>query len=168
MRIVSMLAGLFAAISLLACAPVEAPGPEVAGDVRITLTRSVCFGFCPDYTVTITGAGDVTYSGRRFVNLTGEQQATVPAGDVARLVRRFEAARFDDLRDEYLAQVTDLPTYTLTFERNGRRKTVVDYGGSFVGMPQAVRDLQDEVDRVAGTSRWVLRNGEPVRTHDGR
>jgi hypothetical protein len=26
-----------------------------------------------------------------------------------------------------------------------------------------VRDLEDEIDRVANTARWVLRDGQPVR-----
>ena len=157
------------AVSLLAgCAPVEAPGPNPDTQVRITLTRTVCFGFCPAYTVSITGDGDVYYVGQSFVNVVGEQHATISRDDVSALVARFDAAHFESLRDAYRAQVTDLPTYTLALERNGRSKTVVDYGGLSAGMPQAVRDLQDEVDRVAGTARWVLRDGQPVRTPPGR
>lgn len=154
----------FAALALAACAPVEAPPPQPSDDVRITLSRGVCFGFCPDYTVTVTGAGEIIYNGRSFVAVTGEQHATVPRTDVAALLARFDAIQFESLRDEYRAEVTDLPTYTLTLERAGRRKTVLDYGGGMVGMPEAVRALQDEVDRVAGTARWVRRNGEPVTT----
>lgn len=165
MNVLKTIAAFFVAITLSSCASV---GPGTGEQVRITLQRGVCFGFCPDYTVTITGEGDVIYVGRRFVNIAGEQRGTIPASDVARLVARFDAIRFESLRDEYRAEVTDLPTYTLTFERNGRRKSVLDYGGAFTGMPEAVRDLQDEVDRVAGTARWVLRDGEPVRTPDGR
>jgi hypothetical protein len=30
-------------------------------------------------------------------------------------------------------------------------------------MPRTVRDLQAEIDRVAGTAQWVLRDGQPVR-----
>jgi hypothetical protein len=52
----------------------------------------------------------------------------------------------------------------VTLERNGRRKVVVDYGGTAAGMPESVRELQDEIDRVANSARWVMRNGEPVRT----
>ncbi len=129
----------------------------------ITLQRGVCYGFCPDYTVTISGDGQVTYTGRRFVNVVGEQRATIPAADVQGLLQRFDAVNFDGLRDSYRAQVTDLPTFTVTLERNGRRKVVVDYGGISAGMPQAVRDLQNEIDRVANTARWVLRDGQPVR-----
>ncbi len=160
------LLSFFGAFALTACAPVDAPAdspPASQGPVVITLTRGVCFGFCPDYTVTISGGGQVTYTGRRFVNVVGEQRATIRAADVERLLQRFDAINFDNLRSEYRAQVTDLPTYTIVLERNGRRKAVVDYGGLSAGMPQAVRELQDEIDRVANTGRWVLRDGQPVR-----
>ena len=130
----------------------------------ITLQRTVCFGFCPAYTVSISSSGEVIYRGERFVNVAGEQRAQIAAEDVERLLQRLDAIGFERLRDEYRAQVTDLPTTTITLERNGRTKRVVDYGGLSAGMPEAVRELQDEIDRVAGTERWVLRNGQPVRT----
>ncbi len=157
------LLGFFAAAALAACAASGAP-PSEPGPVRITLERSVCFGFCPDYTVTINGDGQVTYEGRRFVTVAGRQTATIPAADVQRLLARFDAVGFDALRDEYRAHVTDLPTYTITLERDGQTKRVLDYGGVSAGMPEAVRDLQDEIDRTANTARWVLRDGQPVRT----
>jgi hypothetical protein len=149
------------ALAFSACAPVETPAAE--GPVMITLTRSMCYGFCPAYRVTISSDGEVTYVGERFVHAVGERRGTIPRADVERLLRRFDEARFDQLRDSYRAEVTDLPTTTITLERNGRSKTVVDYGGLSAGMPRAVRDLQDEIDRVANTGQWVLRNGEPVR-----
>jgi hypothetical protein len=158
------LLAFFAAAALAACATPAAPPPDTSGPVRITLERSVCFGFCPDYTVSITGDGQVTYEGRRFVNVTGRQTATIPAADVARLLARFDAAGFNNLRDEYRAQVTDLPTSIITLERNGRTKRVLDYGGTGAGMPETVRELQAEIDRTANTGRWVLRDGQPVRT----
>lgn len=151
---------IFAAL-LVACAPVEAPAQE--GPVEITLTRTVCYGFCPAYTVAISGDGQVRYEGRAFVDAVGQRTATIPAADVQRLVERFDAIGFDELQDEYRGQMTDLPTTTITLARNGRTKTLVDYGGTSVGMPRAVRDLQAEIDRVANTSQWVLRNGQPVR-----
>lgn len=152
----------FFAVALAACTTPTAPALD--GPVRITLERSVCFGFCPDYTVSITGGGEVSYEGRRFVNVAGHQTATIPAADVERLLARFDAVGFNRLRDEYRAHVTDLPTYTITLERNGVTKRVLDYGGIGAGMPEAVRDLQDEIDRTANTGRWVLRDGQPVRT----
>ncbi|OQW63120.1 MAG: hypothetical protein A4S17_07305 [Proteobacteria bacterium HN_bin10] len=162
MRRRSMFVFLFAAI--VACAPVQAPAEaQDMNDVQITLSRGVCFGFCPEYTVTVSGAGEVRYEGRRFVNVVGQRTATVSREEVARLVRRFDEIGFDSLRDAYRSQVTDLPTYVVSITRDGRTKTVVDYGGTGAGMPSAVRELQDEIDRVAGTAQWVLRDGQPVR-----
>jgi hypothetical protein len=154
----------FGAFALAACAPVETPAETPPmNDVEITLTRGVCFGFCPDYTVTVRGDGQVRYEGRRFVNAVGERTGAIPREDVDRLVRRFDEIGFDRLRDAYRSQVTDLPTYSVSITRNGRTKTVVDYGGTGAGMPRSVRDLQDEIDRVAQTAQWVLRDGQPVR-----
>lgn len=150
-----------AVLAFAACAPVEAPAQEAP--VEIVLVRTACYGFCPDYTVTVTGDGHVRYEGRRFVNAVGQRTAQIPAADVARLLQRFDAVRFESLRDAYRANVTDLPTYTIRLTRNGRTKTLVDYGGTSAGMPEVVRDLQDEIDRVAGTAQWVLRDGQPVR-----
>jgi hypothetical protein len=152
---------LVGALAVLACAPVESPAAE--GPLMITLTRSVCFGFCPAYRVSISGDGEVVYVGERFVDAVGERRATISREDVQRLLARFDEIGFEQLQDVYRAPITDLPTYTITLERSGRRKTVVDYGGVSAGMPRAVRELQAEIDRVAGTSQWVLRDGQPVR-----
>lgn len=152
------LRALAVAIMLGACATPPASGPVV-----ISLTRTPCYGFCPVYSVSITSGGEVTYIGRQFVNVVGEQHATIPSADVERLLARFDAMGFESLRDEYRADVTDLPSTTIVLERNGQRKSVLDYGGTGAGMPEAVRELEAEIDRVAGTARWVLRNGAPVR-----
>jgi hypothetical protein len=161
----TLIASMIAA-ALTACAPVEAPAetPPVNADsnVEIRLARGVCYGTCPDYTVTINGEGQVRYEGRRFVNIVGERTATIPREDVTRLLARFDEIGFDNLRESYRGQVTDLPTYTVTLTRNGRTKRVVDYAGISAGMPESVRELQAEIDRVARTSQWVLRDGWPV------
>ena len=161
MKLVRALIGFLGVFALSACTTDAAP--TTSGPVAITLTRTVCFGFCPAYTVSITGDGQVTYNGQSFVNVTGEQHATIAPEAVQDLLRRFDNVRFESLNDAYRANVTDLPTTTVTLTRNGHRKVVVDYGGLSAGMPPAIRDLQGEIDRVAGTSRWVLRDGQPVR-----
>jgi hypothetical protein len=168
MNLVRTVAAFVAAVALASCAPVAPAGPGGnpvnQANVVISLARSACYGFCPIYSVAITGEGEVTYVGDGFVNVVGEQRATIPLADVASLPARFDAIGFHALRNEYRASITDIPTYTIALERNGQRKVVVDYGGLSAGMPASVRALEDEIDRVAGTARWVLRDGQPVRT----
>ena len=144
-------------LGLAACMTVSTPAP--ADDVRITLERGVCFGACPDYTVTISGDGQVAYEGRRFVRVTGAQQGTASRRDVADLVTMIERAHFFELNDSYRGHVTDLPTYRVTVTQHGRTKTVVDYAGEMVSMPHAVREIEQAIDRAANTAQWVQREG---------
>ncbi|MEJ0059984.1 MAG: DUF6438 domain-containing protein [Terricaulis sp.] len=151
------------ALCLSACAtaptPEPTPTPTPSAERSITLSRTRCFGFCPDYSVTVQGDGTVIYQGRNFVRVTGEQRATAAPEDVASLFAMVERANFYALRDEYRANISDIPSFTVTVVDGARRKSVLDYGGESVGMPHAVRELQDAIDRVAGTQRWVPGGG---------
>jgi hypothetical protein len=156
-RTMSVGVALVAALCLAAAAkrpPPPAPDTNGAG-VTISLTRGACFGTCPIYRVTIHGDGSSIYDGERFVAVAGHREYQVPAASVAKLVADFEAANFFALEDEYRARVTDLPTYTLSITIGERSKTVVDYFGRQIGMPQAVTDLEDETDLVGETAQFV-------------
>jgi len=110
---------------------------------------------CPSYTVSIDGAGNVTYNGLRFVGTTGEQHEKASREDVQALLSAFDAVHFESLQDAYRAHVTDLPSTIVTLTRNGHTKRVVDYAGTSVGMPEAVREIEQQIDRVANTAQWV-------------
>ena len=152
-------------------------GPAAPSGTTISLTRSACYGTCPNYTVVIHGDGQVRFSTNlepvsavdalhrqfaqsRGVLLAGTHVDHVPAQSVAALLAQFQHVGFWHLRDRYAARVTDNPTQIITLETGGRRKRVVDYVGTEAGMPQSVRDLEDAIDRVAGTARWV--DGTPA------
>ena len=141
--------------------PVRLPARHVAlpvyepSSVRITLERTGCFGSCPAYTVSIDGDGSLLFDGRAYVAEAGKRRGTVDPAAVRALYEQFRAANFMSLDDSYVTDITDNPTYTLTLETAGMRKTVIDYGGAKAGMPDAVTALEDAVDRVAGTSKWI-------------
>ncbi|HVV31661.1 MAG TPA: DUF6438 domain-containing protein [Vitreimonas sp.] len=153
----------FGALALAACETTVAQ-PADPSPVSITLERTACFGACPVYTVSIDGDGAVSYTGRRFVGVTGEQHGQVSRADVQTLLQAFDAAQFETLQDEYRAHITDQPSRIITLTRNGHTKRVVDYAGTRAGMPEAVRALEDEIDRVANTAQWVHRpDGAPAK-----
>lgn len=141
------------AVTLAAC---ETTGASASDDpLSISLQRTPCFGRCPSYTVTIDGNGDVTYVGQRFVGVTGEQHGHASQEDIRALLRAFDDVRFESLNDSYRANITDNPSTIVTLTRNGHTKTVHDYAGTRVGMPEAVRDLQRQIDATAHTEQWV-------------
>lgn len=153
---------VIAAALLAACTQTPAGGASGGGsgantprNISISLTRTACFGICPSYRVTLEGDGRVRYEGDCFVDVKGVKDYTVDAAEVEKLAKAFEAADFFSLQDEYRAQITDNPTQILTLEIAERTKTVKDYAGRMVGMPEAVTELEKEVDRVANTAPLV-------------
>jgi Ankyrin repeats (3 copies) len=54
----------------------------------------------------------------------------------------------------YTACVTDNPTYILSIAIDGHAKRVVDYVGSWEGMPAVIAELEDKVRRLH-TQRWI-------------
>ena len=133
------------------------PFPEIRDwkSLKITLVRTDCFGPCPVYKVEISGDGTIAYRGYRFVAAKGWRHAKTSAEAVRDLYARFKKADFYWLYNEYAAPVTDLPSYHTSISFDGRTKQVMDYGGSAIGMPIDVRDLENQIDSVAGTEKWV-------------
>jgi hypothetical protein len=141
-----------------ALVPRSFPEPWNLKGVKIELTRTVCYGRCPAYSVTIRGDGNVHFRGDRYVHDQGEHDAHIDPAAVMELVRQFEKANFFAVGDKYVAEVTDNPTYTLTLTVAGKTKTVTDYVGEQVGMPLVITDLENAVDNAAGTERWIKGN----------
>ena len=130
--------------------PVLRPDSKVA----ISLERSVCYGPCPAYSVTVTTTG-VVFDGGSYVAVKGRQLSAVDPDAVRKLAARFIAADFYSMSERYAAEVTDNPTYSLSISIDGHKKKVVDYVGQQVGMPAVIRDLEGAVDELADTKRWI-------------
>ncbi|HEY0313927.1 MAG TPA: DUF6438 domain-containing protein [Allosphingosinicella sp.] len=164
---------------------VAPPFPDAAAaDTEIVLERSACYGPCPDYAVSIRGDGTVRFStgGAAFKGTAGEVHlaymgnnvllpgahiAHVDPATVARLVAKFRNARFFGLKPSYEASITDSPTYKLTVRAGGKTKSVTDYVGTWAGMPEEVSALEDAVDEVAGSARWVSGNATTIKALEG-
>jgi hypothetical protein len=122
--------------------------------IEVTLQRTGCYGSCPSYTVTL-GSDGIVFEGGGFVVASGRHTDSVDASDVRKLAKQFIAADFYSMDSEYRASVTDNPTYILSIDIDGRKKVVEDYVGQWEGMPAVISDLEDEVDALARTERWI-------------
>lgn len=124
---------------------------------EITLERSVCYGVCPAYRVTIRADGSVTYDGDKYVKVHGTVTDRVTPAAARALASRFDAAGFDGLKVPATCPqgiATDHPTNTLTYVHD-RKKHVVDHYTGNACAPQALYDLADAVDKLANTERWI-------------
>jgi ankyrin repeat protein len=135
------------------------PPPVIRPDsqIEITLQRYACYGSCPSYQVDLTTHG-IVFDGHGFVVANGKHIASIDTDAVRALAKKFVEADFYSMASDYRASVTDMPSYELSISIDGQKKEINDYVGQWVGMPSVVKDLEDEVDQVANTERWV--NGD--------
>ena len=122
--------------------------------IIISLRRTGCMGSCPSYTVTVTTQG-IVFDGGGFVVAAGRHTDKADVDKVRKLAREFIATDFYSMDPVYEAGVTDSPTYVLSIAIDNHKKEVRDYVGEWIGMPSVISELEDEVDAVADTSRWI-------------
>lgn len=139
---------------------VHMPFPEQwdSSTTSVGLKRTTCFGSCPDYQVTVSGDGLIHFSGGMYVLIPGDHVAHISREAARQLVLDFRKADFLSALGTYRGNWTDNPTQTVTLTIAGKTKTVVDYVGTDAGLPLAIRNLEAEIDEVAGTARWVKGN----------
>lgn len=131
------------------------------GDTVVTLKRTRCFGTCPVYSVALTAGGQVRYEGQRYVAVEGRAERQIAPDSVRQLVETLKAEGYFELRDYYVSgevcnqQVSDLPT-AITSARDGEQtKRVEHYHGCRWDGQKRLIALEDTIDAVAGTRRWV-------------
>jgi hypothetical protein len=143
-------ASLSRATALLAFVIWHSPFDQ-AQRIQITLERTSCFGSCPAYTLSIAADGTVTYNGRSYVRVTGGRTWKIEASAVEALAREMEQAGYFELKDQYRAPVTDLPTIRTSLRIGNRTKAIEDYFGA----PDVLHALERRIDEVAGVSKYV-------------
>ena len=141
------------------------PQQPVPSDTTITLERSVCYGTCPDYKVTISADGKVTFEGHQFVKTKGTAQGNIDLDSVRLLIGEFDKAKYFSLNDKYETAKdgcpenwTDHPTVVTAIKMNGKSKSISHYHGCREGQivyPKALTDLEDRIDEIVGTKQWI-------------
>jgi hypothetical protein len=127
----------------------------------VMLHRSQCYGWCPEYDLTISGSGNVTYNGKAYVCEFGRRTARVDPREVSRLVEAMVATGYFGYSWSKGLFATDNPTVTTSLQHDGHAYQIAHYHGD-TGAPDWLRAMEREIDRVAGTERWL-----PVRRDDG-
>lgn len=167
--LVRRLAAPIAVAAIAACHPVHSTVDTRSIDAdSIVLERSVCYGFCPAYRLTVTRDGAV-----RFVTTarsdTVQRADTIAPRSVAWLASEAHRAGFyalprDIARDKELCPMaaTDQSTATVTIFHAESAHSVVDYHGCYMGHDLSVasplprlRRFENAIDSVAGSKRWL-------------
>ena len=145
---------------LLFCTLFQTGLAEQASDnpdesIEISLERGMCFGTCPVYSVTLYGNGTISWVGNMYVETIGNASGYTDPTLVQDLYHHIARGGFFDFEDAYTAyNITDMPSAVLTVRSNTTTKQIDHYHGDFTA-PKNLTLMEDAVDAVANTSRWI-------------
>jgi Domain of unknown function (DUF6438) len=156
-------------VSLAACAQsVRSDAPAITAD-SIVLERTLCYGTCPAYRLSLARNGDVTFQSRNPGDEARHARDTTAAGALSILTAMADSLGFATLPDTIANSpghcpdhATDHPTATVTIFRGVASKHVVDYLGCFARFDHStvpivgrLRMLEARIDSLTGSRRWV-------------
>lgn len=123
---------------------VTAPG------VLVSLERTPCFGACPVYRVEVLEDGLVRFKGERHVKVTEPVQGRLEQAALEKLTARLDQSGFAQWKDFTRTHMSDMPTVVLTYKGHTVRHSLGDDQA-----PPELTQLEDDVDALLGTERWI-------------
>lgn len=121
-----------------------------AGISEISLERTGCFGTCPVYKITLRKDGTATYVGNSYARRRGTFDGKLEYGfeKLAELIYR---QGFSNLENTYDSPFTDLDTAIVTVIKDGKVKTVSDYGSA---APVELWGIERLIDSISEEIVW--------------
>jgi hypothetical protein len=165
--ILPLLAAMLPAVLIAGCSPRNytpyyatpgAPNPNAEKHDQFMLQRTVCFGFCPAYKVSVDNRDLLVFEGERFVTEAGGAVSKrLPDGSFRKLIEIAKAHRFSAYDAAYpnedgsnCAQMaTDMPSVSISFAAKKLTHSVRLYQGCF-GMEgrEQFDEMLVEIDAV--------------------
>lgn len=157
--------------------------PKEKTELSLKMERSHCYGTCPVYELNVQPDGKVTFNGVDFTETKGKAENNLSNEKMEQLVTEIENANFFSYKDLYTkdsgncpATATDSPTVKLSVNLSGKEKTITHYLGcsekyepmknnsanirvikdwSKQILPQQLYNLENKIDEIVGTKRWI-------------
>jgi hypothetical protein len=133
--------------------------PAQEEPIAISIERTMCYGTCPAYSVTMRHDGTVTYRGLQHTRVSGNHTWKIDPVAVRALAKEMVSQGYFELKDEYHRMVTDNPTTYTTLTIGTRSKKIKDY----VAGPKVLKDMQRRIDEVSGAKGYVYISGAVIR-----
>lgn len=142
--------------------PINLEGRVLDDSTVISLARGPCFGKCSEYSVAIYGSGRVEFDGRRYVCAPGRRTAQASPDEVRELLGQMLSLGFLDFYWLPGSKPTLADTVISTLSHDGQYRRVEHHVGDREA-PLFLQDVEERIDKVAGTWRWL-----PEREDDRR
>lgn len=131
---------------------------SMESDTLLKMERTICFGTCPSYTLSILQNGDVTFNGREFVEHKGEATGEISQENLDVLIQKIRDSHFMEIpsNPECESRMTDHPSVFLTIWLADKQHSITHYQGcKGFQYEKKLYDLEETIDSLSGAKKWV-------------
>ena len=114
----------------------------------ISFEQTACFGTCPVHKMEIFKNGTAVYLANRNVKTKGKFKITLPKNQVQQILDKAQELNFFELKDEYTANMTDLPTTIIYINDGKNQHKVVAYTGYPENLKEFIKYLYEFTQSV--------------------
>lgn len=125
---------------------------KIPNDFFLSVERTPCYGTCATYKAEVDAKGVVNYYGKRFVANIGSFTKTLKDADLKSLYTLMSGANFSQFQENYDDPgVSDLPTFMIEYQANGKRKKVT----ARAKYPKELGELLVAIEEKIGKEGYV-------------
>lgn len=119
--------------------------------LALSIERTLCFGMCPAYKITVNNKGEALYDGYKFTDRLGKYTAKVSQDQYNQVLEKAKAIGFFDMKEQYDNEmVTDLPsTIILVSGPEGSLEVTDRYDA-----PEELKELEKLMDKILLNLDW--------------
>jgi len=122
-------------------------------DLVFTLKKGGCYGTCPVYTLRIYNNKYAEFTGKKDTDKLGIHGKMISSATYKAVKKQFDESNFFEFQDVYESNIPDLPSATLAYQKDGKKKKVIGKRER----PEALHKIQFTMEKIAEAKEgWQL------------
>ena len=122
----------------------------ITDSIFLFLERTICYGECPAYTITVYPNGKVVYVGKQFVERKGRFESSISLDKMKEILEEAKRIQYFEMQDIYDAYITDIPSCISIISAEGKRKKIMNRAEA----PAELNQFQKYLDRELLELDW--------------
>ena len=117
----------------------------------VFMQRTACYGTCPQYDISIYLDGTIIYNGKLFVDKKGCFKSKLSHDNILYLKSVLSDISFFSLDNEYISQITDIPSVITEVIINNQQHKIIDR----LNGPRELKNIYQTLDSIVhSVSYW--------------
>lgn len=121
-------------------------------ELEFDYRRDVCFGHCPEYSMSLSLDGTLHLEGKKNIDYIGAYETKLKQEDKDAIVQIIHDIDLFSMESEYNSGITDKPSSFIRVKLNGREISIDNKNR---GAPAKLMSLENKIHRLIDNYTWT-------------